>query len=110
MYTKSPVSTRVEKFLDRLFEEDPSALNTVRTYVLFHLFLQEIMSSYQLALDGCVFRQCHSQVTMTVKVREGDTPLVAFTSAADTTGCMMLFLRALEGSRVRWMRDKYPWS
>ncbi|NIS79710.1 MAG: hypothetical protein GTO14_05770 [Anaerolineales bacterium] len=109
MYTKSPVASRVEKWLDRLFDEEPASLNECRTFVLFHMFLPEIMSSYGLGLDGYVFRQRNSDVTLTVKVHEGDTPLVAFTTSADTTGCMMVFLRSLEGSRIRWIRDKYPW-
>jgi hypothetical protein len=106
----SQVETAVEKFLDRVYEEDPLYINEVRDLVSFCHYLPDIMSNYGLRSDGFVCRQRYSEVAMTVKVSEGGVPLVAFTTSSTTTSCMQVFLRALRAERVRWLRDKYPWN
>jgi len=104
------VQQRIERYLDHLYEEEPEYVNEVRSLVLWVHFLAEEMAESGFRYDGCVFRQRHSDVTLTVKVNEGGTPLVAFTSSGTTTGCIQMFLRALRANKVRWIRDKYPWT
>jgi hypothetical protein len=110
MSTQDEFSLDIERFLDRLFEEDPLYISDVRTWVSFFHYLPKELANLGMGCDGYVFRQRNSDVTLTVKATEGGTPLVAFTTAATPTACMLVFLRALRGSRVRWIRDKYPWN
>ena len=110
MEPRDNVDLRVEKYLDNLYEEHPEYTNEIRAWITFLHFLDKEMAKFGLGYDGFVCRQRHSDVTLTVKATEGGTPLVAFTSGATTSSCMQMFLRALRASKVRWIRDKYPWT
>jgi hypothetical protein len=110
MSTQYDVPSRIESYLDHLFDEDPLYISEFRDILSFVRFLPELLSNLGMRCDGFVFRHRYSDVTLTVKCQEDGVPLVAFTTAADTTSCMVVFLRALRANKVRWIRDKFPWN
>jgi hypothetical protein len=100
-----PVQAALEQWNDG--REIPAA--DLESVLLFILHLGGILSQFGLRYKGYICRQTHIDCLMTVKVLEGDTPLVAFITSKTTTGCMVKFLDLLELDRLTWAKDKYPW-
>jgi hypothetical protein len=78
--------------------------------LLFVLKMPFVLSQFGMRLGGFSCRQKHTQTLMTVKVQEGDIPLVAFITANSTIGCMARFLSLFEDDKLTWSKDKYPWN
>lgn len=77
--------------------------------LLFLFYVPKTLSQIGYRFGGFVARQKNGQTLLTVKVREGDIPLVAFLTSNNTTGCMCRFLDLMEQDRINWVRDRYPW-
>lgn len=78
--------------------------------LFFWLYVPKVLSQFGMRLGGHQLRRKDGSYLLTVKVHQGDVPLVAFLTAPTTTGCMRLFVHQLENERVKWVRDKYPWN
>lgn len=76
--------------------------------LLFVLYASKVLSQNQMRLKGYSFRQKAGQWLFTVKVREGDTPLVVFITAPEPTSCIRRFWRLYEDDKLSFVRDKYP--
>jgi len=77
--------------------------------LLFVLYGPKVLSRIGIEIQGFVIRQKHEQTLLTVKAKEGDTPLVVFITSDSTTGCMVRFLDLLESDKLTWVKDRYPW-
>lgn len=75
----------------------------------FHLYLPKLLSQKGLRLQGFSCRQANGNTRLCLKVKEGDTPLVAFVTSATTIGSMGRLFNLLLHDRLTWNRDKYPW-
>lgn len=99
-----PVQASIEQWTDQRVITDVD----LEGLILFVCYGQQVLSQSGLALKGWQFRQKGDQQLMTVKVREGDTPLVVFITGNSTTGCVSRFWNLYEDDRLSWVRDKYP--
>lgn len=78
--------------------------------VLFWCYVPKALSQLGIRFKGYQLRQRDGQYLLMVKGSQNDTPLVVFLTSATTTGCVRLFVSQLEGDRLNWVRDKYPWN
>lgn len=77
--------------------------------LLFLLYVPKVLSQLGTTFQGFVSRQKQGQTLMTVKAKEGSTPLVVFVTSDTTIGCMVRFLDLLENDKLNWVKDRYPW-
>lgn len=77
--------------------------------LLFVLYVPKVLSQLGMTYNGFICRQKLQQTLMTVKAKEGETPLVVFITSDNTTGCMVRFLDLLESGKLSWVKDRYPW-
>lgn len=77
--------------------------------LLFLLYMPKVLSQMGIQMKGFVSRQKQGQTLMSVKAKEGDTPLVVFVTSDTTIGCMVRFLDLMENDRLTWVKDRYPW-
>lgn len=77
--------------------------------VLWWQYLPRVLSQSGYRYRGFVVRQKAGQSLLTVKVVEGDTPLVVFVTAATPTGCVSRFWDLWERDTLVWCKDRYPW-
>lgn len=82
----------------------------LESLLLFMLYVPKVLSQFGIKYGGHVARQKNGQTLLTVKAKEGDTPLVVFVTSDTTMGCMARFLDLLESDRLTWVRDRYPWN
>lgn len=104
------------KILDGVFtiikrsqDENDADRELVEDLLTFCQYGHDVLSQFSMGLCGYTFRHNHANVLMTVKVLEGNTPLVAFVTSQTTTGCVTKFLDLLFQSKLKWQRDKFPW-
>lgn len=81
----------------------------LESLILFLFYLPKVLSQFGTRFLGFSSRQKNGQTLLTVKACEGDTPLVVFVTSDTTTGCMVRFLDLLEGDRLNWVKDRFPW-
>lgn len=100
-----PVQASMEQW------EDQRVLPAVdlENMLLFLLYVPKVLSQFGMTYQGFVCRQKRDQTLLTVKAREGETPLVVFVTSNNTTGCMVRFLDLLESDKLSWVKDRYPW-
>jgi hypothetical protein len=100
-----PVQAALEQWTDQrvILAEDLEDL------LLFNLHLGTVLVNSQYQLSGFQCRQKGGQWLLTVKARQGQLPLVVFVTADSPRSCMSRFLDLLEGDRITWVVDKYPW-
>lgn len=100
-----PVQAAMEQW------EDQRILSAVdlENLLLFVLYVPKVLSQLGMRHQGFVCRQKQGQHLLTVKVREGETPLVVFVTSDTPTGCMVRFLDLLERDKLSWVKDRYPW-
>jgi hypothetical protein len=77
--------------------------------LLFMLYVPKVLSQNNYRYNGHVVRQKNGQTLLTVKVHEGETPLVVFITSDTPTGCMVRFWDLFEHDRLTWVKDRYPW-
>lgn len=99
----------IQAALEQWDDERVISASSLEDLLLFDCSLPSILSQSKLTLCGVVCRQKQEQYLMTVKVRQGETPLVVFITAGSTTGCRSRFLRLWEEDRLTWVKDRYPW-
>lgn len=78
--------------------------------LLFWCYVPKVLSQSGMRFLGYQLRQRDGQYLLMVKATDRGTPLVAFLTSATTTGCVRLFISQLEGDRLTWNKDKYPWN
>lgn len=100
-----PVQAALEQWTDQreIHADDLEDL------LVFILHLRTVLVKLGMSTQGFQCRQKNGQTLLTVKVHEGQTPLVAFVTAANPTSCMVRFRSLLEHDKLPWTRDKYPW-
>jgi len=100
---------RIDASLEQWTDAREISADDLSDLLLFILHGKAILVNSGHKLDGFQVRQRNGQQLLTVKVHEGDTPLVAFITAATTTGCVRRLLSLWESDRMPWVRDRYPW-
>ena len=100
-----PVQAAVEQWTDKRVISDVDLENLL----LFIVYGQKVFSQIGMRLEGFSCRQKQGQTLLTVKVREGDTPLVVFITSDTTTGCIVRLLDLLESDRLNFVKDRFPW-
>lgn len=99
----------VYTIMSRSQEENDANHELVEDLLTFCQYGHEVCSQFSMGLCGYTFRHNRENVLMTVKVTEGNTPLVAFITSQTTTSCVTKFLDLLFASKLKWQKDKYPW-
>lgn len=99
-----PLEAAMEQWTDQRVITAPD----LEGLILLHVYVQEVLSQNGLRFKGVSFRQKVDQWLLSVKAREGDTPLVVFVTANTTTSCVSRFWNLFEDDRLGWVRDKYP--
>ena len=100
-----PVQASMEQWTDSRVVGTTDLENTL----LFLIYVPKILSQSSIRYQGFVCRQKNGQTLLTLKAHEGETPLVVFVTSDTPMGCMVRFLDLLEGDRLSWVRDRYPW-
>lgn len=100
-----PVQAALEQWTDQR-EIHADDLEDV---LVFILHLRTVLVKLGMTCQGFQCRQKNGQTLLTVKAHESDTPLVAFVTGPNPTGCMRRFLSLFEQDKLPWTRDRYPW-
>lgn len=109
MELETKVLDGVYNIIERAQDENDNDRQLVEDLLTFCIYGHTVLSQFDMGLCGYTFRHNRVNVLLTVKVLESDTPLVAFITATNATGCVSKFLDLLFASKVKWQRDKYPW-
>lgn len=99
------VEAAIEQWEDKRVIDDQD----LEDLLYFCIYAKRVFSQNGWEFQGWVCRQQGEQVVITVKAKEGDTPLVAFITSQTTISGIRQFWRLWEDDRLRWSRDKYPW-
>ena len=100
-----PLEAAMEQWTDKRIIDD----SDLEDVLLFLLYGPIVLSQNGQRLDGYTFRHKKEQWLLTVKVKEGQTPLVVFITAATPTACVRRFWSLYDNDRLSYVRDKYPW-
>lgn len=108
------LETELEQRLDGLMAQvrgnDRVTVRVVSELCRWGFYGQKVFSQMGLGLSGSVFRQRPGSVQMTVKVSEGGIPLVAWVTSSCTTGCIEQMFDLLYADKLKWQKDKFPWT
>jgi hypothetical protein len=85
-------------------------IDDLEDLLTFWIYLPRLLSQSGLRYKGYQLRQRDGSWLLVVKATQGDTPLVVFLTSATPTGCVRLMVSQIEDDRLKWVRDKYPWS
>lgn len=109
MELSTEVLDGVYNIMERAQAENDHDRAIVEDLLILCEYGHKVLSQFSMGLCGYTFRHNHANTLLTVKVTEGDTPLVAFVTAPTTVGCVSKFIDLLFANKVKWQRDKYPW-
>lgn len=108
MHIEPEVLHPVQAALEQWTDERIIRAGDLENLLLFFLYVPKVLSQIGMRYQQHSCRQKNGQTLLTIKVREGDTPLIVFVTSDTTIGCMTRFLDLLEDDRLNWVKDRYP--
>lgn len=109
-YLETDHEQRLDHLIDQLAAKDRETVDYTADLLRWALYGPSVFSQFGLGLRGYVFRQHNGSCVMTVKCVEGEVPLVAFVTSATPRGCIEQMFDLLFDHRLKWQKDKYPWT
>ena len=105
--TPSTYPEELRRYLETLPAEAVLAREDIATWAHWMCVLVNEFEEEGLVYRGMSVNYRGWSTLLVVKVARDMTPLVAFVTERDTTGCMRTFLRMFAERRVEWKEDKF---
>lgn len=108
------LETKRDEYIRHLTQQltigDPKTIDQLSDYLTWGLYGPNVFSQFGFRYDGVVVRQYRTNVRLTVKVNESGVPLVGFVTSSNTMGSIEQMFDLLWAERIKWQKDKYPWT